>query len=76
MDSRFGIKDFFLFLLLVALIVIVVLAMVQYDRQWDKIQTIENKLNDQSRDLRAIQIRWRAAWRSPGRDVPLRRPSS
>jgi peptide/nickel transport system substrate-binding protein len=55
MDSRFGIKDFFLFLLLAGLIVLVCLAMKQYDRQWEQIQKIESKLNDQARDLRTIQ---------------------
>ncbi len=55
MDSRFGIKDFFLFLFLGALIVIVLLAMKQYDRQWDQLQKIESKVNDQARDLRTIQ---------------------
>ena len=34
MENRFGVKDFFLFLVLGALIVIVIVAMVQYDRQY------------------------------------------
>jgi peptide/nickel transport system substrate-binding protein len=29
--------------------------MKQYDRQWEQIQKIESKLNDQARDLRTIQ---------------------
>ena len=33
MENRFGIKDFFLFVLLAALIIVILLAMKQYDRQ-------------------------------------------
>lgn len=46
MESRFGVKDFILFLLLAVLIGIVVLAMVQYDRQWEAIRTIRQDLKE------------------------------
>ncbi len=46
MENRFTFKDLILFLLLSALIVIVLLAMKQYDRQWQIMQSI-------SADLRA-----------------------
>ncbi len=55
MDNRFGIKDFFLFLLVCVLIVIVLLAMKQYDRQWDELRSIRSRLEGQARDLRDIQ---------------------
>lgn len=57
MDSRFGIKDFFLFLFLAALIVIVLLAMKQYDRQWDVIQKIQQQGSDQTQELASISRR-------------------
>lgn len=47
MDRKFGIKDFVLFALIVALIVSVWLAIAQYDRQWDEVQS----LNDQMKTL-------------------------
>lgn len=59
MENRFGVKDFFLFVLLIGLIVAVVLAMKQYDRQWAVLQSITDNLTAQSRDMaqlrRAIQ---------------------
>jgi len=69
MDSRFGIKDFFLFLLLGGLIVIVLLAMKQYDRQWADIQRIRDRLDDQGRDLRDVQ---RALSRGGHQPSPIR----
>src|SRR4051812_27298562 len=55
MENRFGIKDFILIVLVAGLIVIVLLAMKQYDRQWDKLQSIEATLEGQGRDLREVQ---------------------
>src|SRR5688572_28390935 len=55
MENRFGVKDFFLFLVLAVLIGIVVLAMVQYDRQWADIRKIRERLDEQGRDLRDLQ---------------------
>ena len=51
MENRFGVKDFFLFLLLSVLIVVVLLAMIQYDRQWTQLTLIKNELTSQTRDL-------------------------
>jgi peptide/nickel transport system substrate-binding protein len=55
MENRFGIKDFFLFLLIAALIGVVFLAMEQYDRQWSMIQQTNNLLNQQTNDLSQIR---------------------
>lgn len=55
MENRFGVKDFFLFLLLGALIVVTFLAMWQYDRQWDDMRRISASLEEQSRTLREIR---------------------
>jgi peptide/nickel transport system substrate-binding protein len=77
MDSRFGIKDFFLFLLLVSLIVLVALAIKQYDRQWDEIQKIQAKVTDQSGEIRQIKalvangVTVRGATSNPSANVPL-----
>ena len=54
MDNRFGVKDFILFLVLGLLIVLIVLAMFQYDRQWDQIQLIRGKLDDQAKEMRFL----------------------
>jgi len=59
MENRFGVKDFFLFFLLLVLIVVVVVAMFQFDRQWDAVQSINAKVDSQTRDLREIQDRLR-----------------
>jgi peptide/nickel transport system substrate-binding protein len=55
MESRFSIKDFFVFLLLLTLIGIVVLAMVQYDRQWQSMQQTNRLLTEQTTDLARIR---------------------
>jgi peptide/nickel transport system substrate-binding protein len=55
MENRFGLKDFVLYALLGVLIVVVLLAMKQYDRQWDRVVAIEGKLDTQARELREIQ---------------------
>src|SRR5438046_267388 len=46
MENRFGIKDLFLFLLIAALLGIVALAMVQYDRQYEKITSLQRDLGE------------------------------
>ncbi len=51
MENRFGVKDFFLFLFLGVLIVMVAMAMVQYDRQWTQLNVIKQELSNQTRDL-------------------------
>ena len=54
MDNRFGIKDFFLFALLAVLLAVVVLAMVQYDRQWEKVSAIEAQNRTLAGDLNRV----------------------
>jgi peptide/nickel transport system substrate-binding protein len=44
MERQFGLKDFFLFALLILLMVIVVLAMKQYDRQWQQMQAMNEQI--------------------------------
>jgi peptide/nickel transport system substrate-binding protein len=55
MENRFGIKDFFLFLMIAVLIVTVWLAMEQYDRQWDLMRQTNNLLVEQTTDLSKIR---------------------
>src|SRR5690606_12686433 len=55
MENRFGVKDFFMFLILGALVVLVLLAMRQFDRQWDRVGEIRNALVEQNRTLREIR---------------------
>ena len=55
MENRFGIKDVFLFALLIGLGGLVALAMVQYDRQWSTLQDLSHKLDEQSGDLAALR---------------------
>jgi peptide/nickel transport system substrate-binding protein len=58
METRFGIKDFFLFLLVGVLIVLVVLASFQFDRQYERVeltyketQTLAEELNRVKRTI-------------------------
>lgn len=55
MENRFGVKDAFLFLLIVVLIVSVWLAMKQYDRQHMVLQALQNNAQDQTRELARIR---------------------
>jgi len=55
MENRFGIKDFFLFLLIAGLIAVVLLAMVQYDRQWELMRQTNTLLVQQTTDLARIR---------------------
>ncbi|MGD0462805.1 MAG: ABC transporter substrate-binding protein [Tepidisphaeraceae bacterium] len=54
MENRFGVKDFFLFLFLGALIVIILLAMKQNDRQFQVLQAIEQQGEDQMHELTGL----------------------
>ena len=51
MENKFGVKDFFLFAILASLCVVVLLAMKQYDRQWDEIQKLRTEVGRQQRLL-------------------------
>ncbi|HZZ42668.1 MAG TPA: ABC transporter substrate-binding protein [Tepidisphaeraceae bacterium] len=55
MENRFGVKDFFIVLLLICLIVLVVLGMTQYDRQYKHMLTIEAVQQEQTGDLAKIR---------------------
>jgi peptide/nickel transport system substrate-binding protein len=55
MENRFGVKDLFLFLMVGALIVLVLLGFKQYDRQWEVIQETRDKLREQTTDINRIR---------------------
>lgn len=55
METRFGVKDFFIVALLVGLIVLVVLSMVQFDRQYELVRATNAKLQEQTGDLAKIR---------------------
>ncbi len=54
MDNRFGVKDFFLFSVLGILVLLIVVAMFQYDRQWQHILLLNTKLDDQAKEMRFL----------------------
>jgi peptide/nickel transport system substrate-binding protein len=54
MDNRFGFKDLVVSSLLIVLIIVVLLAMKQYDRQWDTMRRIQSAVEDQNRTLVTI----------------------
>lgn len=55
MENRFGFKDLVMAGLLVILIVLVILSMVQYDRQWTEVQAIKTHLQENTRDLARVE---------------------
>lgn len=55
MENRFGFKDFVTLTLLVLLIVVVWLGMVQSDRQWKVIKTIESQGNQQTDQIATLR---------------------
>lgn len=44
MEKKFGFKDLVLFTLLIALLVVVVAAMIQYDRQWEDLRELRSEV--------------------------------
>ena len=54
MENRFGIKDFLLFVLVILVIIMLALAMKQYDRQYQVLQTIQQQGEDQMHELTSI----------------------
>jgi peptide/nickel transport system substrate-binding protein len=54
MENRFGLKDLVLMVLLVAVIVVILLGMKQYDRQWDVLQAIQQQQGEQSTQMQAM----------------------
>jgi peptide/nickel transport system substrate-binding protein len=59
MENRFGVKDFIILSVMTLLIVLVIVAFFQYDRQWGQLQAIRDGLNEQRKELRDIQDRLR-----------------
>ncbi len=55
MENRFGIKDFILVILLGAVIVVLLLGMKQYDRQWQVLREIQKQATEQTRELSALR---------------------
>ncbi|MCE9590377.1 MAG: ABC transporter substrate-binding protein [Planctomycetes bacterium] len=55
MENRFGIKDLITVTLLVLVLVSVWLAMKQYDRQFDVVKSVNEKIGQQTRDLSEIR---------------------
>lgn len=51
MEHHFTVKDFFLFVFLSALLVLLLLAMYMVDRQWQKMTQMEKLLSEQAMDL-------------------------
>ncbi|MCC7147249.1 MAG: peptide-binding protein [Phycisphaeraceae bacterium] len=55
MENRFGLRDLVVCFLLLCLITLVVLAMFQFDRQWQRINAVDNVLGEHTRDLARIR---------------------
>jgi peptide/nickel transport system substrate-binding protein len=55
MENRFGIKDLILLLMIGVLIVVVLLAMKQYDRQYAVLRDIQKQATDQTRELASLR---------------------
>ncbi|MEM7625224.1 MAG: peptide-binding protein [Planctomycetota bacterium] len=55
MDNRFGFKDMVLVVLLVGIVVSIWLAMLQYDRQWQVMQRIDDNLAAQAEAIRELE---------------------
>lgn len=55
MENRFAVKDFVFVMLLLTIIVVLVVEMVQKDRQWESIQNNHKTLTEQTKDLTAIR---------------------
>jgi peptide/nickel transport system substrate-binding protein len=55
MENRFGIKDFFLFGLLAVVIALIVLCIVQYDRQWKRLDELSDRTLSLTNDLTQIR---------------------
>lgn len=54
MENRFGFKELVVTVLLVGVMVMIGFAMVQYDRQWDQLETIHHDLQSQGEQLRKV----------------------
>src|SRR5437763_5505877 len=55
MENRFAFKDFILTGLLIVVIVLVILSMIQFDRQYELVRQTNAKLQEQTTDLSRIR---------------------
>ena len=73
MENRFGLKDFLLIALLALVVAVILLAMKQYDRQYEIVRDIQQQGRDQLRELVGIRA---AIERGGLSNVATSRPSS
>ncbi len=55
MENRFTAKDFYLFLVLFVLLLVLVTTMYMIDRQWDKLTRVEAVMLEQAEDIRRLR---------------------
>lgn len=56
MDNRFGFKELVLSTLMIVIIVVLLLAMKQNDREWALMQSLQESLNDQNVELKRLNL--------------------
>ena len=55
MENRFTAKDFYLFLALFVLLLVLVTTMYMIDRQWQKLTRVEAAITEQAEDIRRLR---------------------
>ncbi len=55
MENRFGLKDLLVVALLITLIVMLAVKFIQDDRQWSRLNNIDNKIDQQTKDVTALR---------------------
>ncbi len=76
MENRFTIKDFFLFSLVVAVLVMLGMSMKQFDRQFDRVLSIENQNRTLAGDLSSLREDLRNLQSRVGQGVTMRAPET
>src|SRR3954468_6905906 len=71
MENRFTVKDLFLFLLVGSLVVLVALAMIQFNRQYALVVQTRDKLEEQTAELAFIKQRLLAGGINAGSTQPF-----
>lgn len=56
MENRFSIKDLFIFLMLFVIAALVVMGMVQFDRQLDRVKQLQSSISGLTNDLTGIRM--------------------
>src|SRR5688572_15442572 len=56
MENRFSIKDLFVFLMLFVIAGLVILGMVQFDRQHDRVRELQASVSGLANDLNTIRV--------------------